>query len=38
MRSSPGTFRKNIADIAWEKEVWLMNAPEHMIRSTGRSL
>ncbi len=28
-------FRKNIADIAWETEVWLMDDPEHMIHFNG---
>lgn len=28
-------FRKNIADIAWETEVWMMDNPEHMIHFNG---
>ena len=28
-------FRKHMADIAWETEVWLMDAPDHMIHFNG---
>ena len=28
-------FRKHSADIAWETEVWLANAPDHMIHFNG---
>lgn len=28
-------FRKHMADIAWETEVWLMDHPEHMIHFNG---
>ena len=28
-------FRKNVADVAWETEVWLMDNPEHMIHFNG---
>lgn len=28
-------FRKHMADIAWETEVWLMDNPEHMIHFNG---
>jgi hypothetical protein len=28
-------FRKHMADIAWETEVWLMDTPEHMIHFNG---
>lgn len=29
------TFRKYIADIAWETEVWLADSPDHMIHFNG---
>lgn len=29
------TFRKFVADIAWEKEVWIADRPEHMIHFNG---
>ena len=29
------TFRKFIPDIAWESEVWIANAPDHMIHFNG---
>lgn len=28
-------FRKNVADIAWETEVWIADKPEHMIHFNG---
>jgi hypothetical protein len=28
-------FRRHMADIAWETEVWLMDAPDHMIHFNG---
>lgn len=28
-------FRKNVTDIAWETEVWIANAPDHMIHFNG---
>ena len=28
-------FRKHLADIAWETEVWLADAPDHMIHYNG---
>ena len=28
-------FRQNIADIAWDTEVWLMDTPEHLIHFNG---
>ena len=28
-------FRKNFADVAWDTEVWLMDAPEHLIHFNG---
>ena len=28
-------FRKHVGDIAWETEVWLADAPEHMIHFNG---
>ncbi|HYE93556.1 MAG TPA: BsuBI/PstI family type II restriction endonuclease [Terriglobales bacterium] len=29
------TFRKYVADIAWETEVWLANSPDHLIHFNG---
>lgn len=29
------TYKKHAADIAWETEVWIANAPEHMIHFNG---
>ncbi len=29
------TFRKYVADIAWESEVWLADSPDHMIHFNG---
>ncbi|MBS0192450.1 MAG: restriction endonuclease [Planctomycetes bacterium] len=29
------TFRKYVADIAWETEVWLADSPDHMIHFNG---
>jgi hypothetical protein len=28
-------FRKHMADIAWETEVWMMDSPEHLIHFNG---
>jgi hypothetical protein len=32
---SRGDFRKYAADIAWETEVWLAEAPDHMVHFNG---
>jgi len=29
------TYKKYAADIAWETEVWIADAPEHMIHFNG---
>ena len=29
------TFKKFIADLAWETEVWIAEQPEHMIHLNG---
>jgi hypothetical protein len=29
------TFKKFVADLAWETEVWLSEAPDHMIHLNG---
>lgn len=29
------TFRKFIADIAWETEVWIADNPEHLVHFNG---
>lgn len=29
------TYRKYCADVAWETEVWIADAPEHMIHFNG---
>lgn len=31
----PQVFRKNAADIAWETEVWIASAPDHLIHFNG---
>jgi len=32
---SRAEFRKHMADIAWETEVWLMENPNHMVHFNG---
>ena len=30
-----GEFRKQVADIAWETEVWIASDPDHLIHFNG---